>query len=85
MSRCNKISKDGLFMDNMNIYPTNEAIQAAKNNPNGWVYTIDPQYSNESFIPPEAVVGAWKVNNSGEIIGDFIPNPNYIPLKKEKT
>jgi hypothetical protein len=28
-------------------------------------------------VPPAAVVGAWKVDERGKIVGDFIPNPNY--------
>jgi hypothetical protein len=66
--------------------PSNEAIQAAKDMPNGWVYQIDGKYKipSTSPIPPEAILGAWKVNSSGEIIGSFIPNPNYKELKEEE-
>jgi hypothetical protein len=27
--------------------------------------------------PPEAILGAWKVDAKGIIVGAFIPNPNY--------
>lgn len=53
-------------------------IAEAKKNPNGWVYKIEGDYGPDDDIPPEAVVGAWKVNQDGEIVGDFIPNPNYV-------
>lgn len=50
----------------------------AKSNPNGWVYAIDARYDQNGGVPPEAVQGAWCVNEDGEIVGDFIPNPNYV-------
>jgi hypothetical protein len=59
--------------------PTPEAVAEAKNNPNGWVYAIDSRYDRNGSVPPEAVKGAWRVNADGEIVDDFIPNPNYVP------
>lgn len=66
-------------MDKM--IPTQAAIEEAKKHPNGWVYVIDSSFENEPDVPPQAIVGAWKVNEKGEITGDFVPNPNYINLK----
>jgi hypothetical protein len=57
--------------------PSEEAIKAAKQNPGGWVYQIDKAYIHCQSIPPEAILGAWQVNDTGVIVGDFIPNPNY--------
>lgn len=57
--------------------PTSEAKREAMQNPGGWVYEIDGSYEPDGEIPPEAILGAWKVNDQGEIEGDFIPNPNY--------
>ena len=57
--------------------PTKEAREEAKLNPDGWVYAIDGQFDPDDAVPPEAIKGAWKVDQNGEIIGDFIPNPNY--------
>ncbi len=64
------------------IKPANEAKKEAIKNPNGWVYVLDKAFENEKDVPSEAIKGAWKVNSKGKIIGDFIPNPNYIKLKK---
>lgn len=58
---------------------TEAIIQEAKRNPGGWVYKIDGEYAPSESVPPDAVVGAWKVDGQGEIEGDFIPNPNYRP------
>ncbi len=58
-----------------------KAIEEAKRTPNGWVYVIDDAFDNQSDIPPQAILGAWKVDSNGKITGKFIPNPNYIHLK----
>jgi hypothetical protein len=62
--------------------PTPDAIAEAKSNPGGWVYEIGPGYDPNGAIPPEAILGAWQVNERGDIVGDFRPNPNY--RKKSK-
>lgn len=50
----------------------------AKRNPNGWVYMIAGTYGPDDAVPPEAIVGAWKVDGDGSIIeGSFVSNPNY--------
>ena len=59
--------------------PTPEARDEAKRNPGGWVYAIDGRYDPDGRIPPQAIQGAWKVDENGEIVGEFIPNLNYIP------
>jgi len=57
--------------------PTPEMVAEAKNNPNGWVYQIDGQFGPKDRIPPESIVGAYKVDSSGNLTGEFKPNPNY--------
>jgi hypothetical protein len=56
---------------------TPDLIEAAKKIPNGYVYKIDGQFGPNDAVPPEAIMGAWKVNEAGNIVGDFIPNGNY--------
>jgi len=56
------------------------AINEALNHPNGWVYEIDGTFVKDEETPPQAIRGAWKVNEKGIIIGNFIPNPNYLDL-----
>jgi hypothetical protein len=57
--------------------PTEEAHEEAKRNPGGWVYKIEGDYGPNDAVPREAIVGAWQVDENGNITGDFIPNPNY--------
>jgi hypothetical protein len=57
--------------------PTRGAIAEAKKNPGGWVYEIRGSYGPQDHVPAHAVVGAWKVNDKGEIVGEFTPNPNF--------
>jgi hypothetical protein len=56
---------------------TPQAIEEAKRHPNSHVYVIDGDFQPHEAVPPERIVGAWKVDSTGTIIGDFIPNPNY--------
>jgi hypothetical protein len=57
--------------------PPESAKEQAKLNPGGWVYEIRGNYKEDEYVPPEVVVGAWKVNENGEIVGEFIPNPKF--------
>ena len=54
-----------------------QAVQEAKQNPGGWVYQINGDYGPDDAVPREAIVGAWKVDEDGNLMGKFIPNPNY--------
>ena len=62
--------------------PTPEATAEAKLNPGGWVYEIDDGYDPNGAVPPEAIVGAWQVDDAGNIVGEFKPNPNYHKDRK---
>lgn len=59
------------------ITPEPQELEEATRNPNGWVYRISGTYGPDEEIPPEAIIGAWKVDESGKISGDFIRNPKY--------
>ncbi|MGZ3757657.1 MAG: hypothetical protein ACXVAY_19665 [Mucilaginibacter sp.] len=73
----------GLFKKKTDeMFPSKEAIKEALKHPNGYVYAIDRAFDNSEEVPPQAIKGAWKVNEHGFIVGQFIPNPNYVDLKK---
>lgn len=57
--------------------PSPDAIAEAKQNPDGWVYEIRGSYGPRDAVPAHAIVGAWKVDGRGMIVGDFLPNPNF--------
>jgi len=57
---------------------TEEVVSAARANPNGWVYKIEGAFGPNEAVPPEAIVGAWKVDEAGNLTGEFVPNPRYI-------
>jgi len=60
--------------------PLTDAAKAeARANPGGWVYEIGGGYSATEAVPPQAIRGAWKIDDAGEIVGDFIPHPNFDP------
>lgn len=52
-------------------------VAEAKSRPGGWVYEIVGDYQHDDAVPPEAIRGAWKVDGEGQIVGDFMPNPNF--------
>ncbi len=54
-----------------------DEIEEAKRNPNGWVYRIEGTFGPNDVVPPEAIVGAWKVDAEGKIVGDFVPNRKF--------
>ena len=62
--------------------PSPRGIEEAKRYPGGWVYRIEGDYGPNDAVPPEAIVGAWKVDDDGTIVGDFTPNPNFKPVSE---
>jgi hypothetical protein len=57
-------------------------VAEAASIPNGWVYRIAGSVADPNGrVPPEAIIGAWKVDAVGKITGEFIPNPKYDALK----
>jgi hypothetical protein len=62
------------------VPPLTEAMRrAARRQPGGWIYAIDPAFEPDGSVPPHGVIGAWKVDGEGEVTGEFRPNPNYRP------
>jgi len=59
--------------------PSAEELENAKRYPNGWVYRIVGPFGPHDAVPPEAIVGAWKVDARGEIVGEFAQNRRYDP------
>lgn len=59
--------------------PLPEEIEEAKSWSMGWVYRIAGSFLKDEPVPPEAVIGAWRVDSQGHIIGDFVKNKNYNP------
>lgn len=59
--------------------PITEELRAtARRSPGGWVYAIDPELDRDQEVPPAGIVGAWSISDTGEIVGEFIPNPAYV-------
>lgn len=63
------------------LHPFIEEIEEARKLPNGNVYRIAGEFGPQDAIPGDAVVGAWRINERGEIVGDFVKNPKYDPIK----
>jgi hypothetical protein len=67
------------FKSRRKIEPTAGEHAEASENPGGWVYRIAGEFGPNDHVPPEAIVGAWKVDDNGKITGDFIPNAKHNP------
>jgi len=59
--------------------PSADDIREALKYPNGYVYHIDGDFGPNDDVPPERILGAWKVDGEGRITGAFIPNENFVP------
>jgi hypothetical protein len=62
---------------------TDEMREHAQAQPGTWLYCLDPYFVEAERlgqgVPPFGVIGAYEVDQSGEIRPDFVPNPNYRP------
>ena len=57
-----------------------ELLAEAKSKPGGWVYAIDPAYAPDGpngAVPPEGIIGAWKIADDGTPTGEYQANPRY--------
>lgn len=55
---------------------------AARTNPGRWLHVIDPIFGQEDDVPPWGVIGAYPVDERGEIRETFTPNTDYRPSPK---
>ena len=59
------------------IEPSPEIIYQAQKNPNGWVYEIDGDVTDDQHVPPDKIRGAWKVGPDGRVTGEYTPNMKH--------
>ncbi|XKK64302.1 hypothetical protein HFP71_19155 [Streptomyces sp. ARC32] len=54
-------------------------LAAAAEHPGGSVAEIDPRYIDDpnGYVPPEAIRGAWLVDGSGKLTGEYEENPRH--------
>lgn len=58
---------------------TESVRRQAADNPGAWVYATDPAFDPNGEVPPYGVIGAWRVDEHGRIVGEFVTNPGYRP------
>jgi hypothetical protein len=71
------VSGSNLWVILVADHPHAAEIEEAKLHPGGWVYRIAGHFGPDDAVPREAIVGAWKVDERGDISGDFIRNDKY--------
>jgi HEAT repeat protein len=59
-------------------FPADLQEQAGEN-AGGWVYELDLSFRGTGSIPPERIVGAWRIDDNGSPTDEFVANPNYRP------
>ncbi|MDQ3402892.1 MAG: type VII secretion system-associated protein [Actinomycetota bacterium] len=58
---------------------TRDMRAGARAHPNSWLYVIDPMFGPDEDVPPWGVVGAYPVDENGEIVDGFRANAEYRP------
>lgn len=58
---------------------TQDMRASAKQNPNSWLYVMDPAFEAGDDVPDWGVIGAYPVDSNGDIEPDFRPNEQYLP------
>lgn len=62
---------------------TEEMREQARQTPDSWLYIVDPGYQDAGEnVPPEGVVGAYRIDSEGEIDEDFQHNDEYQPSEQ---
>ena len=52
-------------------------VEEARRHPGGWVYEIVGDYGPDDAVPPEAIKGAWAVDDTGHLTGHYRANPRF--------
>ncbi|WP_202867512.1 hypothetical protein [Kribbella pittospori] len=54
-------------------------VAEAARNPGGWVYEIDGDWVDDpnGYVPPEAIRGGWRVDEAGQLTGEFVSNKGH--------
>ncbi|MFC0507062.1 type VII secretion system-associated protein [Micromonospora costi] len=58
---------------------TDQMRRQARQAPDSWIYAVDPAFEEAEDVPGWAVIGAFRVDERGEISDEFQRNPNYRP------
>lgn len=59
---------------------TDDMREQARQTPNSWLYIVDPGYQESGDdVPPEGVIGAYRIDENGEIDEEFQHNEEYDP------
>lgn len=59
---------------------TEQMREQARQTPGTWLYIVDPGYQDTGDeVPPEGVIGAYRIDDAGEIDEEFQHNDQYEP------
>jgi len=61
------------------VSPAPDLLAEARAHPGGWVYEVHSGYDSRGTVPPHAIRGAWKVDDDGNLTGEYVANEKYQP------
>jgi len=59
-------------------------VEEARAHPGGWVYEVVGEFGADDAVPPAAIKGAWRVDPSGNVTGEYLENPSFIAPSHSK-
>ncbi len=62
---------------------TTQMRQQALQQPGSWLYVTDPAFADAAEVPPWAVIGAYEVDDQGDVLDTFHENPDFEGLVPE--
>jgi hypothetical protein len=65
--------------------PPPNLIAEALRVPGGWVYEIVGEFEPDQAVPPEAIKGAWKVDDDGKLTGEYRANPRFSDYSRKRV
>lgn len=57
----------------------------ARNIRDGWVYEIVGDYGPSDAVPPTAIKGAWRIDERGQVTGEYVANPNFASATRTES
>lgn len=57
--------------------PPPDVLARARQNPGARIYKLKDRYGTLADAPIHAVLGWWDVDGKGEVLGEFVVNPDY--------
>jgi hypothetical protein len=58
---------------------SDEMRRVARSAAGGWLYVVDRHFDASADVPDHGLIGAWRIDDAGEVGDDVRANPEYRP------